>query len=146
MGLWGSAAIDDAGLGPMRQRGRCGDEPMRECHEVWGRLLKYHQPMALNERDFFTEKPEMRSMSIACPQCRHRADYQIRWMHRRKKDRIPPGADARDRAMFEKLREHLFRVDDFVNCIRCRRRVEIPSHQSMIFLDELPGNMPDYDE
>jgi DNA-directed RNA polymerase subunit RPC12/RpoP len=119
---------------------------MRECHEVWDRLLKYHQPMALNERDFFTEKPEMRSMSIACPQCRHRADYQIRWMHRRKKDRIPPGAGARDRAMFEKLREHLFRVDDFVNCIRCRRRVEIPSHQSMIFLDELPGNMPDYDE
>ena len=48
--------------------------------------------------------------------------------------------------MFEKLREHLFRVDDFVNCVRCRRRVEIPSHQSMIFLDELPGNMPDYDE
>jgi hypothetical protein len=65
---------------------------------------------------------------------------------RKKKDRIPPGADARDRAMFEKLREHLFRVDDFVNCVRCRRRVEIPSHQSMIFLDELPGNMPDYDE
>ena len=27
-----------------------------------------------------------------------------------------------------------FRVDDFVQCQRCRRRIEIPSHQSMVFL------------
>jgi DNA-directed RNA polymerase subunit RPC12/RpoP len=91
--------------------------------------------MSLNERDFFTEKPEMRPMSIVCPQCRHRGDYQVKWVRRTKKDRLPGGADARDRAMYAKLRDHLFRVDDIVSCGRCRRRIEIPSHQSMIFLD-----------
>jgi DNA-directed RNA polymerase subunit RPC12/RpoP len=90
--------------------------------------------MALNERDFFTEKPESKPMSLTCPQCRHRDDYPIKWVRRTKKERIPPGADARDRAIFEKVRDHLYRVDDFVNCSRCRRRFEIPSHQSMGFL------------
>jgi uncharacterized protein YlaI len=88
----------------------------------------------LNEREFFTEKPETKPMSLACPQCRHRADYQIKWVRRVKKERLPPGADERDRALFGKLRDHLFRVDDYFNCEKCRRRVEIPSHQSMVFL------------
>ena len=88
----------------------------------------------LNERDFFTEKVEMKSMSLSCPQCRHRADYQIKWVKRVKKDRLPPGADERDRALYGKLRDHLFRVDDYFNCVKCRRRVEIPSHQTMVFL------------
>ena len=88
----------------------------------------------MNEREFFTEKPETKPMSLACPQCRHRADYQIKWVRRVKKERLPPGADERDRALFGKLRDHLFRVDDYFNCEKCRRRVEIPSHQSMVFL------------
>jgi hypothetical protein len=28
-------------------------------------------------------------------------------------------------------------VDDFVNCAKCRRRFEIPSHQSMVFVEDL---------
>jgi DNA-directed RNA polymerase subunit RPC12/RpoP len=90
--------------------------------------------MSLNERDFFTEKPELKPMSLSCPQCRHRADYQVKWLRRTKKDRLPPGADERDRAMYPKLRDHLYRLDDFVNCVKCRRRFEIPSHQNMVFL------------
>lgn len=90
--------------------------------------------MALNERDFFTEKTETKPMSLSCPQCRHRDEYPIKWLRRTRKERIPNGADARDRAIFEKVRDHLYRVDDFVNCSKCRRRFEIPSHQSMIFL------------
>jgi uncharacterized protein YbaR (Trm112 family) len=103
--------------------------------------------MPLNERDFFVEKPEMRPMNLACPQCRHRDTYQIKWVRRTRKDRVPSG-DPRDRALYDKLRDHLFRIDDFFVCSRCRRRHEIPSHQSMIFLDELNAamNMPDYDE
>ena len=93
--------------------------------------------MALNERDFFNEKQELKPMSLACPQCRHRADYQVRWVRRTKKDRLPGGAGDRDRAMFAKLRNHLYRIDDMVTCARCRRRFEIPSHQSMIFLDDI---------
>ena len=92
--------------------------------------------MSLNERDFFTEKTETRSMSLACPQCRHRADYPIKWVRRMKKDRIPPGADERDRAKFAKSFNHLYRIDDVVNCVRFRRRFEIPSHQSMVPLQD----------
>ena len=88
----------------------------------------------INERDFFTERTETKPMSLVCPQCRHRDDYQIKWSKRTKKDRLPPGADARDRALYEKLRDHLFRPDDMVNCTKCRRRFEIPSHQTMVFL------------
>jgi hypothetical protein len=90
--------------------------------------------MALNERDFFTEKNEIKPMSLSCPHCRHRDDYQIKWVRRTKKERLPPNADQRDRAMYEKLRDHLYRIDDFANCTKCRRRFEIPSHQSMVFL------------
>jgi len=35
---------------------------------------------------------------------------------------------------FEKLRDYLYRMDDMVNCSRCKRRFEIPSHQNMVFL------------
>ena len=64
----------------------------------------------MNERDFFTEKTEMKPMSLSCPHCRHRADYQIKWLHRTKKERVPPGADERDRAIFAKVRDHLYRM------------------------------------
>ena len=77
--------------------------------------------MSLNERDCFTEKVEMKPMSLACPQCRHRDDYQIKWVRRTKKEQMPRGGDERDRALFAKLRDHLYRMDDFVNCTRCRR-------------------------
>jgi hypothetical protein len=88
----------------------------------------------VHERDFFNERSEMKPMSLSCPHCKHRAEYQIRWVRRTKKERMPPGAGERERALFAKLRDHLYRVDDFANCERCRRRFEIPSHQSMVFL------------
>ena len=100
----------------------------------------------INERDLFTEKPELRRTTVSCPQCRHRDDYQVKWVRRTKKTQMPRSADARDRAMYEKLRDHLFRIDDTVNCTRCRRRIEIPSHQSMVFLDELPINQEEYED
>jgi hypothetical protein len=87
--------------------------------------------MPLHERDYFTEKPETKPMSLACPQCRHRDDYQIKWVRRTKKSPMPNGGE---RAKYDKLRDHLYRVDDVVSCTRCRRRFEIPSHQSMVFL------------
>ena len=53
-----------------------------------------------------------------------------------KKDRLPPRADERDRALYAKLRDYLIRVDDDVTCKTCQKRFEIPSHQTMIFLEE----------
>jgi hypothetical protein len=94
----------------------------------------YDAAVAINERDCFTEKTERKPMLLTCQHCRQREEYQITWLRRTKKERLPGGADARDRALFEKLRDHLYRVDDVVTCVKCRRRFEIPSHQSMVFL------------
>ena len=96
--------------------------------------------MALNERDFYTEKPETRPTAYTCPHCKRRNEYQLRWIRRTKKDRLPPGADERDRAMFPKLRSYMIRTDDVIVCSTCRRRFEVPSHQSLVFLPD--GNLP----
>lgn len=94
--------------------------------------------MALAERDFYRETPETKTGSYGCPHCGRRGDYPIRWMRRLKKDRLPPGADERDRAQFAKMRNYLVRLDDVVVCSTCRRRFEIPSHQSLVFLHDGP--------
>ena len=90
--------------------------------------------MALHERDFFHEKPETKPASFTCPKCRHRDDYAVRWILRTRKERIPPGADERDRALFSKLRNYMIRVDDVLVCKRCQRKFEIPSQQSIVFV------------
>jgi ribosomal protein L37AE/L43A len=89
----------------------------------------------MEERDFFTERAEQRPAQYTCPRCKRRNEYQVRWIRRTKKDRLPPGADARDRALYAKLRDYLIRMDDDVTCKTCGKRFEIPSHQSMVFLD-----------
>jgi DNA-directed RNA polymerase subunit RPC12/RpoP len=94
----------------------------------------------MNERDFFTERPEHRPVSYVCPRCKRRNEYQVRWMRRTKKKSLPPGADARDRALYGKLRDYLIRIDDDVTCKTCGKRFEIPSHQSMVFVDEQAGS------
>lgn len=63
----------------------------------------------------------------------------VRWMRRTRKRALPSGADARDRALYAKLRDYLIRMDDDVTCKTCGKRFEIPSHQSMVFLDEQGG-------
>ena len=68
--------------------------------------------MALDERAFFTDKPETRQGRYQCPKCRRTGDYAIRWVRRLKKDRLPSGADEADRAKFAKLRDYLLRLDD----------------------------------
>ncbi|MBI4886664.1 MAG: hypothetical protein HY824_06200 [Acidobacteria bacterium] len=101
----------------------------------------------MDERQFFTERPEQRTARLQCPRCRRTNEYQVRWIRRTKKHQLPPGADERDRALFAKSKDHLIRVDDEVTCATCRKRFEIPSYQSMIYLENLEG-LPkeDYDE
>jgi hypothetical protein len=95
--------------------------------------------VALDERAFFTDKAETRQGRYTCPKCRRTGDYSIRWVRRVKKDRLPPGADDADRAKFAKLRNYLLRLDDEVTCKTCGRKFEIPSQQSMVFVDQLAG-------
>jgi len=95
--------------------------------------------MALDERAFFTEKPETRQGRYTCPKCRRTGDYSIRWVRRAKKDRLPAGATDEDRAKFAKLRDYLLRVDDEVVCKTCGKKFEIPSQHSLMFVDQLGG-------
>ena len=101
--------------------------------------------MALDERAFFTDKPETRPGRYQCPKCRRTGDYSIRWVRRLKKDRLPAGADERDRAKFAKLRNYLLRLDDEVVCKTCGKKFEIPSQQSLLFVDQLAG-LPNEEE
>ena len=87
----------------------------------------------MHEREFFDERPETKTATYSCPRCRFRGDYQVRWIRRTRKSRLPRGAGERDRALFAKLRNYLVRVDDMVVCQKCRRRFEIPSHQNLAF-------------
>src|SRR5688500_19952395 len=95
--------------------------------------------MALDERAFFTDRPETRQGRYQCPKCRRTADYSVRWVRRTKKDRLPPGANDEDRAKFAKLRDYLLRVEDEVSCKTCGKKFEIPSQQSLLFVDQLAG-------
>src|SRR5215207_6454054 len=98
--------------------------------------------MALDERAFFTEKPETRQGRYQCPKCRRTGEYSIRWVRRSKKDRVPQGADDADRAKFAKLRDYLLRLDDEVTCKTCGKKFEIPSQHSLMFADQFAG-LPD---
>ncbi len=98
--------------------------------------------MGLDERAFFTDRPESRPGRFTCPRCRRANDYSIRWVRRVKKDRLPPGADDGDRARFSKLRDYLLRLDEEVVCKTCGKKFEIPSQPSLLFVDQLAG-LPD---
>ena len=88
----------------------------------------------LNERDFFNERQEMKRATFSCPHCRERADYDVRWLTRTKKNSLPRGANEQDRARFAKSRDYMVRIDDMLACRSCRRRFEIPNSQSVVFI------------
>jgi hypothetical protein len=92
--------------------------------------------VSLDERDFFDNRSETRTDRLSCPRCKRVNEYQMRWVVRRKKARIPPGADERDRALYAKLRDYMIRVDDSVTCKTCGKKFDVPSQHSMVFLQE----------
>jgi hypothetical protein len=98
--------------------------------------------MSLDERAFFSDRPESRPGRYTCPRCHRTNDYSVRWVRRVKKDRLPPGADDGDRARFAKLRDYLLRLDEDVVCKTCGKKFDIPSQHSLLFVDQLSG-LPD---
>ena len=88
----------------------------------------------MNERDFFDERQETKRANFSCPHCRERNDYDVRWLRRTKKNPPPRGMNEQQRAQFSKARDYMVRVDDMLNCPRCRRRFDIPSHQTVVFI------------
>jgi hypothetical protein len=90
----------------------------------------------MNERDIFDEKQETKTANFSCPNCRERNDYEVRWLKRTKKRNLPRPRNEQERIQFDKSRDYMVRVDDQLMCknMRCRRRFEIPSAQSIVFL------------
>ena len=88
----------------------------------------------MDEKDFFNEKQEMKRATYSCPFCRERAEYEVRWLTRRKKSAPPRGANEMDRARFSKSRDYMVRIDDMLACKNCRRRFDIPNSQSVVFI------------
>lgn len=100
----------------------------------------------MDERQFFTEKPETRPGRFQCTRCRRTSEFQVRWIRRTRKAQPPGGSDEHARAMFNKVKDHLVRVDEHVTCPVCRTRFEIPSHQNIVFLEQLEGLPRDVEE
>jgi hypothetical protein len=90
----------------------------------------------MDERNFYTESVEMKKATYQCGKCRRSAEFQVRWMRRSKKKTLPSGADNFDRAKFDKARDYLVRMDDFLICPNpaCRARFEIPNIQTLVIL------------
>ena len=90
----------------------------------------------MDERDFYTERDELKPASLNCPSCRQAAQYDVRWIRRTKKASLPSHVTDEDRRRFAKARSYLVRVDDALQCKnpRCRKRFEITTLQTVAFL------------
>jgi hypothetical protein len=90
----------------------------------------------MEERNFYTEAPANKPANLNCPYCREVGTYQLKWMVRKKKDRIPGGADERDRAKFAKAQSYMVLMDDKVMCsnLRCRKRFDVSGIKTMAFI------------
>jgi hypothetical protein len=57
-------------------------------------------------------------------------------MVREKRKSLPRNASAEDRQRFAKAQSYMVRMDELLACRnpRCRKRFEIPTHQSVVLL------------
>lgn len=90
----------------------------------------------MDERAFYSESPTTKPVNLNCPYCHTQDSYELRWMVRKKKDRLPGGADERDRAKFAKAQSYMVLLDDKVACknLRCRKRFDISGVKTMAFI------------
>src|SRR5579862_4089989 len=81
----------------------------------------------MEERAFFRESETTKPATLNCPFCRTADTYELRWMVRKKLDRLPGGADERDRARFAKFASYMVLLDDKATCknVRCRKRFDV---------------------
>ncbi len=90
----------------------------------------------MQERDYFIESPTTKPANLNCPYCHAVETYELKWLLRKKKDRLPSGADERDRAKFAKSQSYMLLVDDKVACknLRCRKPFEISGVKTIAFV------------
>ncbi len=99
----------------------------------------------MDERAFYNESQTVKAAELTCPYCRTASKQDLRWLVRKKKDRLPGGANAEDRMKFQKAQSYMVLLDDKAACknLRCRKRFDISGIKTMAFLAEagLPQDM-----
>lgn len=92
----------------------------------------------MDERAFYRESQTTKPVPLNCPFCKALETYDLRWLLRRKLDKLPRQADERDRAKFGKAASYMVLLDDKVACKnpRCRRTFEISGIKTTAFLTE----------
>lgn len=91
----------------------------------------------MDERAYFNESETTKPAQLNCPFCRTTDSYQLRYLLRKKKDRLPGGADERDRAKFAKAQSYLLLLDDKAACknVRCRKRFDISGVKTISYIE-----------
>ena len=92
----------------------------------------------MDERAFYRESQVSKPATLNCPFCRTSQNYDLKWLVRRKLDRLPGKADARDRARFAKAASYMVLLDDKVPCKnpRCHRTFEVSGIKTTAFLTD----------
>jgi hypothetical protein len=90
----------------------------------------------MDERAFYNESQTVKPAQLTCPFCRSTDKHDLRWLLRKKKDRLPPSANPEDRKKFERAQSYMVLLDDKAACknLRCRKRFDISGIKTMAFL------------
>ncbi len=90
----------------------------------------------MDERAFYRESEVSKQATLNCPFCKTAETYDLRWLVRRKLDKLPRQADERDRAKFGKAASYMVLLEDKASCKRCRRSFDISGVKTTAFLTE----------
>lgn len=90
----------------------------------------------MDERNMYRESQTMRPATLNCPFCKTADTYDLRWMVRKKIDRLPGNADERARALFKKAQSYMVLMDDKIGCKHCRKRFDISGIRTTAYLTE----------
>jgi hypothetical protein len=90
----------------------------------------------MDERAFYNESETTKPARLVCPFCREEGEHPLRWLVRTKKERLPGGADERDRAKFAKSQSYMVLLDDKTMCrnMRCRKRFDVSGIKTTAFI------------
>ena len=88
----------------------------------------------MDERAFYRESQTTRPANLNCPFCKTMEAYDLRWLLRKKVDRLPGNADERMRAKFKKAESYMVLLDDKVSCKRCRRGFDVSGIKTTAFI------------
>lgn len=86
----------------------------------------------MDERAFYSESRTKKTAQLNCPNCRTVDSYELEWLVRKKKDRVP-AHDEMTRAKFAKAQSYIVLIDNYATCKSCRKRFEISGIKTMAF-------------